>query len=152
MIFLGSDHGGYKLKEQIKSWLDEWGYKWEDMGNTIYDKDDDYPEFAIKVAKKTVENSQNKGILACRSAAGMVIAANKVKGIRAVTVVDGKGAKHARLHNDANVIGLSGDWMNDKKAEEIVKVFLETKFSGEDRHLRRIKKIAEYENGIFTSE
>lgn len=145
MIYLGSDHGGFELKEKIKKLLGEWGYPYEDLGNTVYDQQDDYPEFAFKVAQKTAQDLNNKGILACRSAAGMVIAANKVRGIRAVSVFDKKGAEHSRLHNDANVLALSGDWLKERQVKEIVKTWLTTEFSGEVRHARRIKQIADFE-------
>ena len=90
---------------------------------------------------------QDKGILACRSAAGMVIAANKVRGIRAAAVFDIESAKHSRTNNDANVVALSGDWLSDEEAKKVLKVWLETEFSGEARHVRRIKEIENYERG-----
>ena len=156
MIYLGADHGGFDLKEKIKRWLDFWGFDFEDLGNSIYDKDDDYPHFAIKVAKKVATEELNKshpvpwkdrpkGILTCRSAAGMVIAANKISGARAVTATDSRAAKKTRLHNDANILALSGDWLEDYQAKKILKTWLETEFSGEERHVRRIKQIGEME-------
>lgn len=157
MIYLGSDHGGFDLKEKIKKWLKVWGYEYEDLGNKVYDKSDDYPDFALMVAKKVSEAQMNdhkfslpwknrtKGILFCRSAAGMVIAANKVMSIRAVTVFDEKSAKHSRAHNDTNVLALSGNWLEDYQAKKIVKIWLETEFSAEERHIRRLRKIEEFE-------
>ncbi|MEK7557172.1 MAG: RpiB/LacA/LacB family sugar-phosphate isomerase [Patescibacteria group bacterium] len=145
-VYLGADHGGFELKERIKRWLVEWGHTWEDLGNTTYDKGDDYPPFALAVAEKVGKTRDAIGILACRSAAGMVIAANKVKGVRAITVHDENSAGLAREKNDANVVVLSGDWLSEKEAKKILKVFLETPFSGEERHIRRIKTIEEYEN------
>ena len=144
-VFLGSDHGGFQLKEQVKEWFGGQGFDFEDLGNTVLDQEDDYPDFAFKVAEKVAGESDSFGILFCRSAAGMVIAANKIKGIRAVTGFDIQSAKHAREHNNANILALSGDWMDLEKAKAIVKVFLETKFTGEERHARRIKKITDYE-------
>lgn len=153
MIYLGADHGGFELKNKIKLYLDKIGYEYEDLGNLKYEGEDDYPDFAFAVAKKVGEQDDNskpwgerpKGILLCRSAGGVIIAANKVTGVLAIAVTDQKSAKHSRLHNDANVIGLSGDWMNEEEAKEIVKVWLETGFSNEERHKRRIDKIKEYE-------
>ena len=157
MIYLGSDHGGFDLKEKIKKWLTQWGYQWEDTGNTIYEGDDDYPDFALEVAKKVAQEAQNgrvypypwrnrpKGILICRSAAGMVIAANKVAGVHAAAAVNEKLAKLIRTHNDANVLALSGDWLEPVEVKKIVKTWLTTEFSGEPRHLRRLKKIEEFE-------
>lgn len=157
MIYLGADHGGFDLKEKIKRWLKRWGYQWEDLGNTLYEKEDDYPKFAIEVAKKVVEKEKNgnaypklwserpKGIITCRSAAGMVIAANKVKGARAATAFDSRSAKHCRLHNDVNILALSGDWLDEYTAKKILKVWLTTEFSGEERHIRRLKEIENFE-------
>lgn len=146
MIYLGADHGGFQLKEKIKKWLVEWGYRYEDVGNSKLDPNDDYTEFAFKVAEKVAGEVGNKGVLACRSAVGMVIAANKVRGVRAAAVFDEASAKHSRTHNDANVVALSGDWLPDEEAKKVLKVWLETEFSGEERHVRRIKRISEFEN------
>ena len=145
MIYLGSDHGGFKLKQKIKSFLKDLEYEYEDLGNLKFDKDDDYPDYAFKVAEKVSDNIKNKGILLCRSSGGMVIAANKVKGIKAVSVIDEKSVKHAVEHNNANIIALSGDWMTEQEAKDAVKVFLETDFTKEERHKRRINMIKEYE-------
>jgi len=86
-----------------------------------------------------------KGILACRSAAGVVIAANKVKGIRAFTAFDVVSARHGREHNDANILALSGDWLTEGKAKRVLSEWLETEFSGAERHKRRLRQIEEYE-------
>lgn len=153
MIYLGADHGGFDLKEKIKKWLKLWGYQWEDLGNTLYEKEDDYPKFAQAVAKKVSEEEKKgnaypapwlerpKGIITCRSAAGMVIAANKVKGARCATAFDSRSAQHCRLHNDVNILALSGDWLDLYKAKKILKIWLTTEFSGEERHVRRLKEI-----------
>jgi ribose 5-phosphate isomerase B len=146
MIYIGSDHGGFELKGKIKKFLDANKYKCMDMGNKTFEKEDDYPDYAFKVAEKVAKEKDALGILFCRSSGGMIIAANKVKNIRAVSVSDEKSARHAREHNDANVIALSGDWMDEAQAKKIVKTFLESKFSNEDRHVRRLKKISKYEN------
>lgn len=163
MIYLGSDHGGFDLKEKIKKWLTVWEYAWEDLGNSVYEKEDDYPVFAQKVAQKVAEEEnlpagrqggnqypkpwkdRPKGIITCRSAAGMVIAANKVKGARCATAFDSRSAKHCRQHNDVNILALSGDWLDEYQAKKILKIWLETEFSGEERHVRRLKEIEEYE-------
>lgn len=162
MIYLGADHGGFDLKEKIKRWLSIWGYEFIDLGNTIYDKEDDYPQFAYVVAKKVADEEikqshpvlwkdRPKGILTCRSAAGMVMAANKIIGVRAVTANDTRAAKKSRLHNDANILALSGDWLEDYQAKKILKAWLETEFSGEERHVRRIKQIGEMEKISLTA-
>lgn len=156
MIYLGCDHGGFDLKEKIKKWLTHWGYAWEDLGNTLYEKEDDYPQFAIAVAQKVVEEEKRgnqypnpwhdrpKAIITCRSAAGMVIAANKIAGARCATAFDKRSAQHCRLHNDVNILALSGDWLEEYQARKIIKVWLSTEFSGEERHIRRLKQIEEF--------
>ena len=146
-IVLGADHGGFELKESMKKFLQEEGYEVEDAGNAKFDKDDDYVDFAEKVAGKVggegSETGQRKvmGVLMCRSAAGMVIAANKVKGVRAVAAFDVKSARHSREHNDANVLALSGDWLSEEKAKEVLREWLETPYSNAERHTRRLRKI-----------
>lgn len=144
-IFLGSDHGGYELKEKVKAWLTEWGYELIDCGNTAFDAEDDYPDFAFRVGENVVKEPGSIGILACRSAGGMIIAANKVQGARAVAAFDETSARHCREHNNANILGLSGNWTGDAQAKQIVKTFVDTPFSEEDRHKRRVGKIVEYE-------
>lgn len=157
MIYLGADHGGFDLKEKMKTWLTAHGYAFEDLGNAIYDKDDDYPTYAVAVGQKVSEAEEKqeeakpwadraKGILACRSAAGVVIAANKVQGIRAVAVTNKEMTVHARQHNDANVVALSGDWIDQHHIGDILEAFLSTEFSYEDRHIRRLAQIAMYES------
>lgn len=144
MIYLGADHGGFELKNKIKKYLDSIEVEYSDLGNLENDSQDDYPVYAFKVAE-AVAKDNSKGILLCRSAGGVIIAANKVKGVKAVAVTDVKSAKHAVLHNDANVIGISGDWMDVDEVLKVVKVFIDTKFSNEDRHVRRLKIIEDYE-------
>lgn len=146
MIYLGCDHGGLELKEQMKQWLDEWGMPYEDLGAHEMNPDDDYPDFAFNVAEHVGQDpQQHKGVLACRSAAGVIIAANKVKGIRAVSAFNEESAMHSREHNDANVLGLSGDWMEPDQAKAVLHIWLTTEFSKEERHQRRIDKITAYE-------
>lgn len=158
MIYLGSDHGGFDVKEKIKKWLTEWGYDWEDLGNTYYDRDDDYPIFARLIAEKvaseekkidryqTLWKDRPKGVICCRSAAGMVIAANKVKGARCATAFNLRSAKHSRAHNDVNILALSGDWLEDYQAKKILAMWLETDFTREERHVRRLRMIEQQEN------
>jgi ribose 5-phosphate isomerase B len=148
-VYLGADHGGYEMKEVIKKWLLENHYEVEDCGAFSFDAEDDYPDFTFPAAEKVAQDStgQVRGILSCRSSGGAVIAANKVKGIRAVSVFDVKSAKHAVEHNNANMIGISGDWSTEEQAKQIVAAYVTTSFPGETRHTRRIQKIADYEQG-----
>ncbi|MBS3118349.1 RpiB/LacA/LacB family sugar-phosphate isomerase [Candidatus Woesearchaeota archaeon] len=150
-IYLGADHAGFVLKEKVKRWLIEKKIAFEDLGNLVYDKEDDYPDFAEKVAKRVMQDG-SKGILFCGSAEGIAIAANKVKGVRAVAVWDKKIAQLSREDNDANILCLAGGGMLKPipglslgKAKEIIFVWLKTQFSGEARHKRRIEKIKKIE-------
>lgn len=145
MIFLGTDHRGYELKEKIKFWLSGWGYEYEDMGAHEYNKDDDYPDFAIAVAEKVTANPDNKGILICGSGIGVAIAANKIKGIRAGTAVKPEQVKASVNDEDLNILAISADYIGEAEAQEIIKTFLDTKFSGAERHIRRVNKIKELE-------
>jgi ribose 5-phosphate isomerase B len=144
-IYLGSDHGGYQLKEQVKQWLDEWDYDFEDFGPLDLDPEDDYPDYAIPLAEKVAGEPDAIGILLCRSGGGMIIAANKVPGIRAVAVETDRAAVHAKEHNNANIISLSADWLDAQAAKSVLKTFLETPFTNAQRHQRRLAKISQYE-------
>jgi ribose 5-phosphate isomerase B len=146
MIFLGADHAGFKLKEQIKKYLLTQKLKFQDLGNFKLEKNDDYPEFGFKVAKTVAKNPQNRGILICGSSFGVCIVANKVKGIRAVSVCNIKDAKLSRQHNDSNVLCLSGWDLKLEMAKKIVNIWLKTKFSRAKRHLRRLAIIKRYES------
>jgi ribose 5-phosphate isomerase B len=146
MIFIGADHAGFKLKEQIKKYLQAQNIKFQDLGNFKLDKDDDYPEFGFKVAKFVAKNPQNRGVLICGSSFGVCIVANKVKGIRAVSACDIKDAKLSREHNDANILCLSGWDLNLEMAKKIINIWLKTKFSKAKRHLRRLAMIKRYES------
>jgi ribose 5-phosphate isomerase B len=144
MVYFGADHRGYKLKSEIKGWLEEWGYDAVDMGNSKYDTEDDYTDFAIKVAEK-VALDRGKGILICASGIGMAIAANKVKGVRAGLCTSKKQARLAREDDDINVLCLSADLVSSVRNKGIVKAYLETVFSSSEKHVRRIQKIKQYE-------
>ena len=132
------------MKEKIKQWLSEWGYQYEDMGAFEYNQDDDYPDFAKAVAEKVAAESDTRGILVCGSGVGVIIVANKIKGIRAGTAISAPQMKDSVSDENTNVLGISADYLSEQ-AQEIVKAFLETNFSGEERHIRRINKIKELE-------
>jgi len=146
MIYLGADHAGFKLKEQLKKYLQTQKINFEDSGNFKLSKNDDYPEFGFKVAKAVAKDPQNRGILICGSSFGVCIVANKVKGIRAVSVGNIKDAKLSRKHNDANILCLSGWDLNLEIAKKIINIWLKTKFSKAKRHLRRLAMIKRYES------
>ncbi|MDA3855226.1 MAG: ribose 5-phosphate isomerase B [Candidatus Woesearchaeota archaeon] len=143
-IYIGSDHAGFKSKEKIKKILTKLNYEYVDMGPNNDERSVDYPLFAAKVAKAVLKN-ESKGILICGSGTGMQIAANKIKGIRAAFSYDSYSAKMARQDNDANILTLRGRKFPSLKYKSIVKAFLETKFSGEERHQRRIEQLSKLE-------
>ena len=144
VILIGSDHAGFKLKEKIKIYLQKNKFKFVDFG-TFDDKPCDYPDIAIKVAGEVSKSKNRKGILVCGTGTGMVIAANKVRGARAVMCYDIYSAKMAREHNDANILCLRGRKFSSNKAINLLKVWINTKFSGKSRHKRRINKISKFE-------
>ena len=148
MVYLGSDHGGFDLKETIKNFLKENNFPFEDLGATSLNPEDDYPDFIIPVTQKVASSTDSLGIILGRSGNGEAITANKVKGIRAAVCLNEEMARKAREHNDANVLSLGADYINMDEAKKIVKVFLTTNFSNEERHVRRIEKIKNLEEGL----
>jgi ribose 5-phosphate isomerase B len=149
-IYIAADHGGFQLKEQLISYLSEKGHEVEDMGNTSYDPGDDYPDFIIplaeKVTKEMEEGRQVMGIILGRSGNGEAIAANKVKGARAAVCINEEMARKAREHNDANILSLGADYLNEDLAKSMVDSFVNTGFSSEERHSRRVEKINNYDD------
>ncbi len=143
-IYIASDHAGQRVKEMIKKYLQKKKIDFEDLG-TYSTAAVDYPDFAIKVGRRVARNKNHRGILICGTGTGMVIAANKVKGIRAVAAYDAYSARMSRVDNDTNVLGLRGRFFPFTKIQKIISVWLETPFSGEQRHKRRLKKISAYE-------
>ena len=142
MIAIGCDHGGYYLKQDIIDFLEKNGYEYKDYG-TYSDESCDYPVYANKVAHAVADGECEKGILICGTGIGVCITANKVKGIRAALVHDCFSAKATREHNDANIVTMGARVIGPGLATEIVRIFLETPFSNEERHIRRIKQIEE---------
>jgi ribose 5-phosphate isomerase B len=139
-IAIGSDHAGFKLKEEIKTFLKRKKIAVRDFGTTS-EESCDYPDFAYPAAKAVAAGKFDRGILICGSGVGMTIVANKVKGIRAVNAYDIEIAKQSRLHGDCNILCLAGRKTKKEKALKIVDVWLKTPFSNEERHLRRLRKI-----------
>ena len=144
MIVIGSDHGGYKLKEEIKRYLQEAGIEYKDIGPDS-EESVNYPEFAAKVAEEVSSKKAETGILICRSGIGMAIVANKFKGVRCAPCYEEATAKFARMHNNANVLALGADYVSVNKAICIVRMFLATPFEG-GRHEQRVNMIHEIEN------
>ncbi len=145
MLYIAADHGGYPLKEELKRFLIEEGYEVVDLGNEELNLVDDYPDFAFKLAKQVAQDEDAGGILICGTGQGMCLAANKVSGIRAVLVHNDFTAKDAADHLNANVICFGGRITDTETAKKLVKIWLDTEFSGEERHVRRLRKVEEME-------
>jgi ribose 5-phosphate isomerase B len=143
MLYIGADHRGFELKEELKRRLEADGLEVEDLGNEVFDPADDYVDFAKAVAEMVANDSDSKGILICGSGVGVDMAANKVRGARSCLVYDQKRAIQSREHEDANIICLASDILIADDAYEMVKAFLQTPFTGEERHLRRLNKLKE---------
>jgi ribose 5-phosphate isomerase B len=139
-IALGSDHAGYKLKEEIAEMLRSEEFDFEDFG-AFSEEPVDYPDIAHEVAEAVVSGSFDRAILICGAGVGMCIAANKVRGIRAALCSDEYTARVSREHNDANVLALGGRTVGPELAKEIVRVWLKSRFDPDTRHARRIAKI-----------
>lgn len=142
-VAIGNDHRGVAAKQRITAVLTGLGHQVEDMGATSA-ASVDYPDYALPVAEAVAAGAADRGILICATGHGMCIAANKVKGVRAVNCRDLVDAEMSRLHNDANVLCLSADLLGEEAIERMVRVWLDTKFEG-SRHARRLDKIAKYE-------
>ena len=144
MIAIGADHGGYKLKEEIKKYLEEKEIKYKDLG-TYEEESVDYPDIASKVSQEVQKNRENQGILICRSGIGMSIVANKFKGIRCALCHNEYTAKYSRLHNNSNILAMGADDVDINEAIRILRMWLATNFEG-GRHEERIKLIEEIED------
>lgn len=145
MIALGSDHAGYELKQVIITHLEERKIEYKDYGTYSTDSCD-YAVFAEKTARAVAGGECELGLLFCGTGVGISMAANKVRGIRACCCSDLFSAEMTRLHNNANILCLGGRVVTPEKAKELVDIFLNTPFSGEERHQRRIDQITDLEN------
>ena len=145
-IFLASDHAGFKLKERVKFDLEKKSYQIEDFGPKKLNKEDDYPDFIIPAVEKAIKTNSIV-IVFGGSGQGEAIAANKVKGARAVVIYNSnrKMIQLTKEHNDANVLSLGARFLTEKQAIQIIELWLKIKFSNEKRHIRRLNKIVKYE-------
>ena len=141
-IAIGSDHGGFELKETVKKHLQDRGFEVQDCGTYSLDSCD-YPQFGKAVAKKVAAGECERGIVVCTTGIGISIAANKVKGVRCALCSEPLSAKMTRLHNDANVLAMGGKMIGENLALEITDVFLDTPFSAEEKHIRRVNQLEE---------
>ena len=145
-IALGADHAGVHLKADIKKFLDERGVPYTDFGTNTTDSVD-YPDFAETVARAVADGSHDRGLLFCGSGIGMAMAANKVPGVRAASVVDEVSTRLSREHNDANVLALGERLTPADTARQLVTTFLDTPFGG-GRHQRRVDKISALDHSL----
>ena len=144
MIYISSDHAGFKLKEKLKNYLAKQNYKIQDLGPKKINNKDDYPDYAKKLCKKVLEK-KSTGILICGSGHGMTIIANKFKGIYATVCWNQKSAKYAKLHTNVNVLCLPARFITESQAGKIATQWIKTKFSKAKRHTVRINKIKKIE-------
>jgi ribose 5-phosphate isomerase B len=144
-VYLGSDHAGFELKQHFVKWLTEAGHEPIDCGPHIYDAADDYPPFCLRAAERTAADPEALGVVIGGSGNGEAIAANKVKGVRAALAWSLDTAKLGREHNNANVLSIGGRMHSVEDATSFLEVFLNTPFSAEERHIRRIDMLTEYE-------
>jgi len=144
-IGVAADHGGFELKRQVIGWLEEAGHEVTDFGNHAHDGQDDYPDFVVPLAKAVAAGSVERGVALCGSGVGAAIAANKVPGVRAALITDVFSARQGVEDDDMNVICLGGRTTGPGLARDLIAAFLAARFSGLERHVRRLNKIAALE-------
>ncbi len=144
-VALGADHGGFEMKQALVAILEEAGHEVLDLGADSANPNDDYPDFALAVGRAVVRGEAERGILVCGSGAGAAIAANKLRGIRAALAHDTYTAHQMVEHDNANVCCLGARVIGPELAAEVVRTFVEARFSGEERHRRRLAKVARME-------
>lgn len=145
-ISIASDHAGFRMKEQLRPWLQTEGHEVVDLG-AYNDEPSDYPDFAEAVARSLLDGRAERGILLCGSGVGASIAANKIHGIRAALAHDAFSARQAVIDDDANVLCLGPRVIGEEIAKLLITIFLEAEFSGLERHRRRLEKVARLESG-----
>ncbi len=144
-IYIGSDHGGFELKKKIILFLKKKGFTVEDKGPFTLDKNDDYADYVIPVARSVAESKDSLGIVLCRNGQGVCIATNKVKGIRAVTGFSKSMVASTKNDDNANILCIPADYVSEKEVEEMVELWIKIPFSHEERHIRRLNKIKKLE-------
>ena len=144
-IGIAADHGGFELKEELAVMLHDNGYEVIDFGNSRLKQDDDYPDYVIPLAQAVANGELDRGIAVCGSGVGACVAANKVKGARACLISDTFSARQGVEDDNMNLICLGGRVIGNSLAKELVKTFLEAQFTGLERHMRRVGKVARLE-------
>ncbi len=149
MIYIGADHRGFSLKEKVSKWLFEWGYEFEDVGALSLDPHDDYAKYAESVGSlvgsSSAKASEDKGVLICGSGVGVDVVANKFDGVRASIGKNKAQVTAGRNDDDMNILVLAADYTREDEAREMLKAFLETKFSGKARFEKRLEEIEKIE-------
>jgi len=145
-VALGADHGGFSLKTELVSWLQAQGYEVLDLGARALDSNDDYPDFSVAVARAVASSKAQRGIIICGSGVGACIVANKIAGVRACLCQDTYSAHQGVEHDDMNVLCLGARVIGVELAKELVAVFLKARFSGAERHQRRLQKLLAIES------
>lgn len=145
IIFIGADHRGYYLKEKIAKWLFDWDYKYFDVGAESLDLNDDYTKYASEVASLVAKTKSSKGVIVCGSGVGVEITANKFDGVRAAIGKTPKQVEAGRKEDNMNVLVLAAEFTYEDEAREMLKAFLQTKFSGKKRYRRRLSDISRIE-------
>jgi ribose 5-phosphate isomerase B len=149
LIYIGADHRGFDLKQILKSYIGTVGYEVVDMGADALDENDDYPQYAIKVAKEVSRDpSLGKGILICGSGVGVDVTANKFRNVRCSLCFSVDHAMVSRNDDDVNVLSIPADFVDEDEAKRIVAVWLQTRYDPAEKHARRIKQIEELEEKI----
>lgn len=144
-VYLGTDHAGYYLKEEVREWLDSRSLEYEDMGAVSLDDGDDYNEFVYRVAEKVGQSNVDRGIIFGGSGQGEAMQANRVYGVRAAVFYGGDTeiVRLSREHNNANILSLGARFMSNEEALRVIQMWLGEPFSGHERHKRRNKKLDE---------
>lgn len=146
LIYIGADHRGFQLKESLKTYLKDSGYEAVDVGNDQYVATDDYPDFAALVGRKVGLDPENsRGVLICGSGVGVDVVANKFKNVRSAFALNPDQAVASRNDDKTNVISFASDYLSEEEAKKILSAWLAAPFSGEERHVRRLKKIEDIE-------
>ncbi len=144
-IGLAADHGGFELKNKVRSWLQEAGFETVDLGAHEYDAEDDYPDLVHPLAAAVARGEVFRGIAVCGSGVGAAIVANKTKGVRAALITETYSARQGVEHDDMNLMCLGGRVIGPELARELVFAFVHARYSGEERHERRLDKLKKIE-------